>query len=404
MSVKIVLKGWRRVDERIKFIDEQRKIDQLKECERMRRLLLRFQLTSPFWRTKCSQRQRCGGCDAPTSWNNAVRRSITNYSPPGIQDYNSPSASFIYQKGAESNFFQRGGLRRHSTITISGCSSEQYQLYRHAVTKVIQSPEFKTQKEYWTAQNSWTQENFHRLEAWLLQKKPLSKTDTSQLLEVWDSTRKKWIEVLSNNNINNDANIDNKAGVEIQRKKLRTLLISHHATQRNALQNYVFEMHSSPMSESLSSPVVAPPRDPGTSQSLLLVQFVIHTLVDHCCDEKQGLLRIAILPLIWQKIKEGGVIIKKTKFRRMLNCATDSTFMMSQFDRLTNQVVLFEELIMYYDLEFGENEKTTLSWRYLSLLKQLSSLRLRVSQPKPLTEVDIYALGVTFLIEGGLFR
>ncbi len=215
----------------------------------MRHLLL----PSPFWR-KCSQQQRYSGCDAPSLWK-AVRKSIAMYSPS--------ASSILQREGAESDF-QHGGLRRHTTITIG----EHYQLYRHGVTKFIQSSEFKTGKKYWMAQNSWTREQFQ----WLLQKKPLSKTDTSQL-ELWDSLRGKWIEVLSSNNNNNDSNIDDKAGVEIQRKKLRKSLISHITTQRNALQDYIFK--HSPMSESLSSPVLlSPPPNP---------RFVIHTLVDYCC-------------------------------------------------------------------------------------------------------------------------
>lgn len=360
----------------------------------MRRLLLCFQITFPG-RKWCLQ--RCSVSGTPLSWNALQRSSTTKYL--------SGSYFFIFQGGGDgSNFQHPGGIRGHSTIAganLQQFSSEHYQLYQNAATMVIESPEFKAKKKSLMKKDGWTQENFRRLERWLLQKKQLSKTETSTV-EFWDGLRENWIAELSSNK--NEANVNDKAGIIMRRKKMSSSLISHLAAQRNTLKCHIFKVHSL-ISESPPAPVATVPDPPQISQSLFqeVVQFVIQRLIDLCNEEKQECFLVAI-PMVWQKMKEGGAVIKKTKSRRMLNNVEKSSSITSQFDCLTTQVALLEEMVMYHDLVFGEDQKSLLFQRYVSLLMKLSSLRIRRSQSIPYTEFGHHELVIASLIQGGLFR
>ena len=296
----------------------------------------------------------------------------------------------------KSDFHFHRTLRLCRLSNISGAvlhpsASGYYQLYKNVVAKVIESPEFKNRKEALLNEKIFTKEQFLRFEGWLLRKKKLP-TDTLKPLKNWVDVRENWLDALHNNNDNyhHDTSVEDVSGT-MKRKKLHSSFMSGLGTQRNALLMYIVNIRS-PISE-------LPPPTTSISQSLVkMVQFVVHALVDLCNEEKNKHLRRAIVPMTLQKIRESGAVIKKTRSRRMLTYATESSFMMSQLDRWTNQVALLEELTMYYEIVFGHDQQTLLGKSYLLLLKHLSSLRIRQSQSLPCTEFDQYVPVVASLI------
>ena len=359
----------------------------------MRHLRHYFHLAST--RNNC----HCRGGDLVTTthwyYTTITGRSSTKYSS-GIQG----------NCAGKSDFYFHRALRLRRLSNISGAvlhppaSEQHYQLYRNAVAQVIDSPEFKNRKEALLKEKRLTKEQFLRFEGWLLRKKKLP-TDTLKPLKNWVDVRENWLDALHNNNDNcrHDTSGDDVSGT-MKRKKLHSSFMSGLGTQRNALLMYIVKIRS-PISDSESPPPpTSTPTDPIIlSQPLVnMVQFVVHTLVDLCYEEKNKHLRRSIVPMTLQLMRESGAVIKKTKSRRMLNYATELSFMTSQLDRWKNQVALLEELTMYYEIVFGHDQQTLLGKSYLLLLKQLSSLRIRHSDSLPCTEFDKYVLVVASLI------
>lgn len=265
-----------------------------------------------------------------------------------------------------------------------------YRAYRKALASIFSSAEFVSTKKMLLEQKLWTADNFDRLQQWLVHK-----TASNTALECWDSMREGWLREMTSSCRDEDTGHDAHSDAAVAtRKKMQSYL----ATQRSLLEMDIFHTRG----------------DPQICRSFTqMMHLIFHKLTDYCCTEgRKGRLRMFTLPILWQKMMEGGVVIKKAKSRLLLD-RTETAIMMNVTDLLMNQEALLEELIIYHHLAYGDDPKMTVVQKSLLLLKHyfekgdisaaLAVLREIRSSESPI-KFDLYIRVFIALIQNGELR
>ena len=283
----------------------------------------------------------------------------------------------------------------HRKYTISSIDSSQrfprdyYPPYKRAVAKIISSKEFRSKKSLLISQGLWSEDTLHKFERWLLQTKPA--VDQRSTVERWCHLREKWMAGLTSKS-KNDAN-DSAEG-----RRMKSLsCISDLSSQCEALQSKIFTSSS----------------DHNNTFSRML-QYIFHKLIHHCLEGTNA--GASILPVVWYKMKESGVVIKQSKIRALLNAMIEPT---STYRLERSSKILLEELVMYHDLLSGEVSGDVVSeesfyQRYPAMLRHhcglgdasaALALLMRIQAlPLEIVTSDHYMLVLATLAENGHVR
>ena len=274
-----------------------------------------------------------------------------------------------------------------------------YNPYKRAINNIFSSTEFKSKRKSYLGQKLWTEDMFVRYERWLLQKK--CAVDTSAR---WVRLRKQWMEELTSSDATSDTKIQLKANSRDAKKKVSLELTD----QAYELQSTIFDatdLHRgiNRINDRLVAQAVS-----------RMMSFVFQKLMEYC-QHRNG----EILPIVWFKIKESGVMIDTKQLDALTNAMNDESI-----QNLTNREqettiddpAVLEEISIYMDLLDGQLSATRDDQRYSLLLANhceqgdidailslLREERLRSSKTSPFT-IDHYFMIMTMLVEKEYLR